>query len=201
MSTLIDQYRDQVHEAVRAISSELVMEAAHALLEVHRRRGTVFVLCPPEDGEGAAHFVNELEQGIGAGPFQFRLVRLYGTPAGVIAWQNDWAHEDIYAQQMRGQIRAGDAVIALWRRGQSLGLARALQAARRSGAVTLAIVGPDAGAARDLADVCLHVRCSRPEQVEDVQVMLAHMLCLSLRHLLSATAAGGEKGVKAGAAG
>ncbi len=201
MSTLIDQYRDQVHEAARSVPGERVVAAAHALLEVHRRRGTVFVLCPPEDGESARHFVAALEQGIDAGPFQFRLVRLYGTPAGIIAWQNDWAHEDVYVQQMRAEIRPGDAVIVVSRRGQSLGLARALQAARRSGAVTLAVVGFDGGIARGLADVCLHVRCSRPEQVEDVQVMLAHMLSLSLRHLLDSTTVAREKGVKAGAEG
>ncbi len=190
MTSLIDEYRDQVHQAAHTVSAEQVLQAAHALLEVHRRRGTVFVLCPPEDGEAARHFVNSLEQGIGAGPFQFRLVRLYGAPGDIIAWQNDWAHEDIYAQQMRGEIHPGDAVIALSRRGQSLGLVRALQAARRSGATTLAIVGSDGGAIGSLADVTLHVQSERLEQVEDVQVMLAHMLCMSLRRLLDTGAPG-----------
>lgn len=186
MSNLIDRYRDEVYEAVRTVPGNRVMEAAHVLLEAHRQQATVFVLCPPEDGEAVGHVVNELKQGIGAGPFQFRLVRLYGAPSEIIAWQNDWPYENTYSEQMRGEIRRGDVVIAVSRRGQSLAMVRALQVAKRSGARTIAIVGFDGGDIKDLADVCLHVRCHRLEQVEDVQMMLAHMLCLSLRQLLAA---------------
>ena len=185
MSSTIEAYRDEVHQAAATVPASRISEAARALLDVHRRQGTVFVLCPPEDGESVRHFVHGLEQGIGAGPFRFRLVSLYGAPSQVVAWQNDWAYEDVYARQMHGEIRAGDAVIAVSRRGQGLGLVRALQVARRAGAATLAVVGFDGGEVKGLADVCLHVRCSRLEQVDDVQMMLAHMLCAELRRLLS----------------
>ncbi len=184
MSDSISRYREEVHRAAETVPADQVMAAAQALRDVQRRRGTVFVLCPPDDAGSVSHFVSELEQGIGAGLFQFRLVRLYGAADQVIAWQNDWAYEDVYAEQLRAQVRAGDAVIAVSRRGQSLGMARALRAARRSGATALVVVGCDGGELMDLADVCLHVRSDRPEQIADVQTMLAHMLGAGLRQLL-----------------
>lgn len=184
VSRLIHQYADEVHDALQNVPEGRIMEGAQALLAVHRRRGTVFVLCPPEESDSVNHFVRELASGIGVGPFAFRLVRLYGSPAQVVAWQNDWAYEDIYAEQMRGVIRRGDAVIAISRRGENLNMVRALQAARRAGATTIAIVGYDGGLMKDVADIVLHVPAHQAEQVEDAEAMLEHVLCITLRRLL-----------------
>lgn len=190
MSALIDRYRDEVYDAARTVPGAQVLEAARALVEAHRRGATVFLLCPPDDGESVGHLAHELQWGIGAGPFRFRLERLFGTPGQVPAWQNDWAYEDIYVAQVHGRVSPGDVLIVISRRGQSLGMVRALEAARHSGATTVAIVGFDGGAIKNLADICLHVRSDRMEQVEDVQMMLAHMLSVTLRQLLGAQADG-----------
>lgn len=185
MVGIIDQYRSQVQQALESVPQARIMEAVAALLEVHRRRGTVFVLCPPEDAGTVEPLVRELAQGAASGPFAFRLVRLYGTPGQVVAWQSEWAYEDVYVEQMRGVIRPGDVVLAVSRQGQSMGMVRALLAARRSGATTIAIVGYDGGMVKDVAAICLHVQSSRPEQIQDAQVMLEHTLSYTLRRLLS----------------
>lgn len=180
----IETYRREVYSALSSVSGARIMEAVQALLAVHRRRGTIFVLCPPEDSEAGSLFVRELAQGIGAGPFAFRLVRLYGAASQVIAWQNDWAYEDIYAEQMRGVIRQGDVVVAVSRQGESPAMVRALQSAARAGATSIAITGFDGGSLSQVAHISLHVEARRAEQVEDVQVMLQHMLCSALRRAI-----------------
>lgn len=183
----IETYRREVSSALSSVSGARIMEAVQALLAVHRRRGTIFVLCPPEDSEAASHFVRALADGIGAGPFAFRLVQLYGSPGQVVAWQHDWAYEDIYCEQMRGVIRQGDCVVAISRRGDSLSVVRALEAARRAGAATIALVGPGGEPVAQAADIRLDIRAGQAEQVEDVLVMLEHMLCHTLRRLLART--------------
>lgn len=192
MSSLIDRYRDEVFDAARTVPGDQVLRAARALLEVHRRGGAVYVLCPPEEGEGASRLADELERAGGAGLLHLRLVRLFGDRARVPAWENDWAYEDAYAEQMRGRLRPGDAVVAVSGRGQGQGMAHALQAARSAGAATLAIVGCDGGTLLGQADICLHVRCQRTEQIEDAQMMLAHLLSISLQHLVDESASAGE---------
>jgi len=182
---LISQYRSQVYDAFGTVPKERILEVVDALLRVHRRQGNVFVLCPPEDSADRSPCAYELAQGIGAGPFDFRVVRLYGAPGDIVSWQNDWAYEDIYAEQLRGRVGHGDALIAISRQGRALGMARALHAARRAGATAIAIVGFAGGALKDEADICLHVRSDQADRVEDVQTMLVHTLCVALRRLLS----------------
>lgn len=184
MLALIDQYQGEVYGALRTVPAERIVEALVALQDVDRRRGTVFVLCPPSDGENARRLAEELERGVRAGSFGFRVVRVSGLPGQIAAWQNDWAYEDIYAQQLQGLAGRGDLVIAISRQGQAPGPARALQAARHSGAESLAIVGHDGGLLGESANICLHIQSQQAEQVEDVELMLVHILSVGLRRLV-----------------
>ncbi len=184
MPGLIEGYRQQVYEALGSLGEAEVAAAVAALVAVHHGQGSVFVLCPPEDGGEADHLARELAKGVSAGQLAFKLVRLEGSPRRATAWQNDWAYEDIYAKQLGGAVRNGDAVIALGGRGQALGMIRALQVATRSGARAIAIVGPNGGMLQNVADICLHVRAGQAEQVENVQLMLAHLLGAGLRTAL-----------------
>ncbi len=192
MSSLIDRYLDSVYQAARTVPGARVLEAAQALAEAERRGATVFLLCPPDDGESVGHLANELQCAIASGPFHLRVERLFGTPGQAAGWRADWAYEDIYVEQLRGRVSPGDVLVVISRRGRSLGMVRALEAARRSGATTVVIVGFDGGAIKDLADVCLHVQSDRLEQVEDVQMMLAHMLAILLRESVHTVALPGS---------
>jgi D-sedoheptulose 7-phosphate isomerase len=185
MSNPIDEYLDHVYRAARTVPGEQVLAAARALAEAHSRGATVFLLCPPDDGESVGHLANELQWGVAAGSCRFHLERLFGTPGQAAGWRPDWAYEDVYVQQLRGRVSPGDVLLVISRRGRSLGMVRALEAARRSGATTVVMVGFDGGTIKDLADICLHVQSDRLEQVEDVQMMLAHMLSSALRDLIA----------------
>ena len=184
----LNQYEDQVYDALRSVSEAAIAEAASALADVYRRRGTLFVLCPPEDGADVDRFVHELGRDIGGGPSGFRLVELFGSPRQIVAWQNDWAYEDIYAEQMRGRIRRGDAVIAVTRRGDTANVVHALQAARALGARTIALVGAAGTAVHDVADITLRVGSEQAGQVQAAQMMLEQMLCAALQRVLAQAA-------------
>ncbi|MDI7276482.1 MAG: SIS domain-containing protein [Anaerolineae bacterium] len=184
MFDVIERYREQLLQALRTVPEARIVEVVHALREVHRRRGSVFVLASPDDERGGGHLSEELARGVAAGAFAFRLVPLPSATRQVMGWKSEWAYEDAGAEGTRGLVRRGDAVIAMSRRGQELGLVRALRAARRAGAAAIALVGSDGGAVGEAADICLHVRCQSLDQVEDVQTMLVHMLCAALRALL-----------------
>lgn len=184
----ISQYRDQVYEALQTVPNGPIVAAVDILREAHRRQANVFVLCSPADGGDTEHIAQELAKGIEAGPFAFHLVRLFGKRQPGLAWDAGWAYEDVYTEQMRGRVQPGDVVIAISRQGQALGTLRALRTAKRTGATTIAMVGFDGGELKDAADICLHVRSGVAEQVEDVQTVLAHMLCAGLRGLVGARA-------------
>jgi len=199
MFGFLRQYQDQVYDALRSISEAAIAEATSALVEVHRRRGTIFVLCPPEDSSSVEHFVRELSQGMnpGLGGAQvaggsarspaagFRLVQVLGSPRQIVAWQNDWAYEDIYAEQIRGRIRRGDVVLAISRRGDTANVVNALQAARALGAVTISLVGGKGSGIREASDITLHAGTEQPEQVEAIQTIVEHMLCVALQRALA----------------
>ncbi|MCL6431496.1 MAG: SIS domain-containing protein [Anaerolineae bacterium] len=182
-------YREEVYRALQTVPEARILEAIRALQQAHRCEGRVFVVASPADERVGQHLSEELAYGTAAGAFRFRPVPLESSLGPMAAWQSDWVYDDACTGRMRGLVARGDVILALSRRGQEPGLVRALEAARRAGAMTIALVGFDGGMLADAADICLHVRSSSLDQIEDVQTILVHSLCHGLRALLAAEAA------------
>ncbi len=96
------------------------------------------------------------------------------------AYANDAAPDLVFAQQVYGYGRKGDALWALSTSGNSANVLRALEAARSQGLKTLGLTGADGGAMRNRCDVCIHVPETETYKVQELHVPVYHALCLML---------------------
>jgi D-sedoheptulose 7-phosphate isomerase len=99
----------------------------------------------------------------------------------ITAWSNDVAYEDVFAEQLYGMMDRGDVVVAISGSGNSPNVLKAVQLARRMGAITIGLTGFDGGQLSKLVDVPLVVPSDCMEQIEDVHVVLCHLICTELR--------------------
>jgi D-sedoheptulose 7-phosphate isomerase len=123
------------------------------------------------------------------------------------AWSNDVAYEDVFVEQLRNLIDRGDVVVAFSGSGNSPNVLRAVDWARRMGGITVGFSGFAGGQLSRLVDVPVVVPCHCMEQIEDVHLLLCHLICTELRErleriapplsLVLATAAGGRRPARA----
>jgi D-sedoheptulose 7-phosphate isomerase len=130
----------------------------------------------------ASHFACDLGKGtrMPGGHF-FRVVALTDNFAMFSAYANDCGYDQVFSQRLATLMRPGDVVIGISGSGNSANVIKAMQVAREGGATTIGFVGFDGGRLKDVVDYCLHVENNCMEQVEDVHLVLEHLICSALR--------------------
>lgn len=97
--------------------------------------------------------------------------------SALTAIANDFGYEQVFARQVEAFVRAGDVVVGITTSGSSPNVLRALEAARRLGATTVAFTGNGGGAAAELADLVLLGPRGYSAIVQEVHITLGHIIC------------------------
>jgi D-sedoheptulose 7-phosphate isomerase len=96
------------------------------------------------------------------------------------AYINDVSAEFVFAQQVYGYARKGDAVLGISTSGNAKNIVHALMAAKGRGAVTLGLTGAGGGKLKDLCDVCVRVPETETYKVQELHLPVYHAVCLAL---------------------
>ncbi len=190
---LIREQIAQYVTGVQALAAELPLantpEAVALLLEAWRHGRHVFVCGNGGSAATASHFVNDLNKGANvAGKRRFRAIGLIDNTPLLMAWSNDVSYEQALAEQLVNFVETGDVLVAISGSGNSPNVLRAVETAHAHGAGTLGVTGYDGGKLKPLVDVCLHVPSHCMEQVEDLHMILCHILTVTLRRAIAAEA-------------
>jgi D-sedoheptulose 7-phosphate isomerase len=117
---------------------------------------------------------------------RFRVTSLTDNVALITALANDCGYQRIFAEQLNNLLQKDDLVIAISASGNSPNILEAIALARERGARTAALLGFGGGRARDLVDVALVVDSGDYGHVEDLHLMLNHLVAAWMRQLLLA---------------
>jgi D-sedoheptulose 7-phosphate isomerase len=90
---------------------------------------------------------------------------------------NDFGYDTIFESQLRALGRAGDLAIGITTSGNSLNVLNALQAAKEIGATPAAFAGKDGGKLVGVADPLLVVPSDVTGRIQEMHIILGHMLC------------------------
>jgi D-sedoheptulose 7-phosphate isomerase len=111
-------------------------------------------------------------------------IALTADGAGLTAMANDYGFDRVFERQIEGLVKPRDVAIALSTSGRSPNVLRGLRAARRRGAITVALLGQGGGPARRLADHTLVVPSSRVPLIQEAHDLIIHVLCEEVERLL-----------------
>jgi len=96
--------------------------------------------------------------------------------SAMTAIANDYGYDHVFARQVEALVDPGDVTIGITTSGDSLNVIRGLQAARRRGAITVALTGRG-GAAAELADIVLRVPSDDTPRIQEIHIAVGHLLC------------------------
>jgi D-sedoheptulose 7-phosphate isomerase len=101
---------------------------------------------------------------------------LAADPTTLTCIANDFEFEDVYARQVRAFARPGDVVIGFTTSGSSANVVRGLATAQDAGATTVLFGGGVGTPAADHADHALVVPSSSTARVQEMHVLLLHLI-------------------------
>jgi phosphoheptose isomerase len=178
---VVDRGFEELVKAVEQSRRRLrgpLLEAAEAVASAFAAGGTLLACGNGGSAADAQHLVGEL-----VGRFRaperpaLPAVALTADSTVLTAWANDVGYDDVFARQVLALGRPGDVLVAISTSGRSRNVLRALETARRQGVRTLALLGRGGGEAAALADVALVVPSDDTQHVQEVHIVLIHLLC------------------------
>ena len=96
------------------------------------------------------------------------------------AYANDVAPDLNFAQQVLGQGKKGDILIAISTSGNSENVLYATEVAKAMEIKTIALTGQTGGKLKDLADITLNVPEKETYKIQELHLPVYHAICLAL---------------------
>lgn len=183
------QRREEFGRCLHAFSERSTELSAlvAAVVEALRSGGKLLVAGNGGSAAEAQHFVGELVGRFRLERRPYAAIALCVDSAVVTAVGNDYGFDDVFARQVRALGRAGDALLAISTSGESPNLLRAAEAARGCGMRVLAVTGDRDNRLVGLADVALRVPATDTPLVQELQMMVTHVVCgITEAHLAAA---------------
>ncbi len=115
-----------------------------------------------------------------------RVISLADNMALLSAWANDASYDVVFKEQLENLLEPGDVVLAISASGNSPNVLRAMEYARKCGAVTIGFAGFGGGKLKQLVDIDISVSSNNYGQVEDLHLTLNHIVSQYLKQKLSA---------------
>jgi D-sedoheptulose 7-phosphate isomerase len=158
------------------------VEAAISLIqESWSNKRKIFVCGNGGSALTASHYINDWNKmAYLATGRPFRGHCLADNVGLLTAYGNDISYDDVYSEQLKNLMDAGDLVIVVSGSGNSENVVRAVKYANDNGGITLAICGYDGGKVKQLARHSVWVPSFDMQICEDVHFVFGHMVMKSL---------------------
>lgn len=159
------------------------MQGVVPLLLAARRDGrTIFFFGNGGSASTASHFVVDIGKATIRGDGKrFRCVALVDNVESVTAWANDTDYARVFSEQLKTLAHPGDVAVGISGSGNSPNVLEAVRVARSLGLATVGLTGMGGGKLKDLVDVALVVPSNSMQHIEDVHLLVCHLLTAYLR--------------------
>jgi D-sedoheptulose 7-phosphate isomerase len=178
----IQSYIDGLHVTLDHLPIDKINQVIDLLLQARITGRQVFTMGNGGSAATASHFVCDLAKNTRQDGWPpFRVIGLTDNIASITAFANDEGYQNVFSQQLANLVRPGDVVIGISGSGNSPNVLRAIELANKAKACTIGFTGFDGGQLGKMVDVNICVPCDRIDQVEDVHLMLEHLITRALK--------------------
>ena len=178
----IRSYIATLRETIDRLPVDGIAQVVDALQNARLNGRQVFIMGNGGSASTASHFVCDLAKNTRIPDLpHFRVIGLTDNMAIFSAYANDEGYENVFAAQLANLIEADDVVIAISASGNSVNVIKAVEEARSRNALTIGFTGFDGGRLASLVDIQVHVESHIIEHVEDIHLMLEHMIVKTIK--------------------
>jgi len=179
-----NQYIKLLVKELNSISTKKISEISIALRNAQQNKKSVFVFGNGGSAATASHMACDFGKNTRQ-PEQPRLkvISLVDSLAGLTAYANDEGYENVFSEPLLSLAEAGDVAIAISGSGNSPSVLKGIQTARQMGLKTIGLTGFEGGKLKKMVDICLVVASDSIERIEDMHLIINHILTGLLRNV------------------
>lgn len=180
----IESYVSDLKATLDTLDAAAIQQAIDVLHQARLDGRQVFILGNGGSASTATHMVCDLAKNTRQpGWPHYKVIGLSDNMAIFSAYGNDDGYENVFALQLANLVRPDDVVVAISTSGNSPNVLRAVEVAAEHGAYTIGFTGFSGGKLGPMVDLQLHVPSDCIEQVEDIHLMLEHLITKVLREM------------------
>ncbi len=172
------------HAAAFAVTREMITRPLKKLLEVcvsvHDKGGKIVFFGNGGSAADAQHLATELTVRYIKDRAPIAAVSLSTDTSSLTAIGNDYGFDNLFSRQVEALVGKNDVVIAISTSGNSENVIRALNMAKKKGAVAAGFSGRDGGRMTGLADPLITVPWDETARIQEMHILIGHMLCGAL---------------------
>ena len=189
-------YRDREIEVLKKLDLDSVNKVMNILEEARLSGKHIFICGNGGSAATASHYAGDFNKGVNMGLLGIDGHSTDGVPNAekmkgiplynfeclsdniptMMAVSNDESYAECFRFPLSVKMKEGDIVIGVSGSGNSANVVNALQYAKEHGGKTIAIIGYDGGKMKQMADYSIHVDINDMQIVEDIHMVLDHMM-------------------------
>jgi len=178
----LSDYITVLQRTMDKLPRELIAEVVNILHDARLTGRQVFIMGNGGSASTATHFVCDLAKNTRRdGLPHYRVIGLTDNMAIFSAYANDEGYDMVFSQQLANLIRPSDIVIGISASGNSANVLNGIAEAKKYQATTIAFTGFDGGRLGTMVDINIHVDSHVIEHVEDIHLMLEHMIVKTIK--------------------
>jgi len=182
-------YLDEIRRCLDSLVASDVARFLECLERAYNEDRQVYVIGNGGSAATASHMACDLAKNVypsasAMSVRRFRVTSLTDNVALITALANDCGYDRVFSEQLNNLIQKDDLLIAISASGNSPNILDGIALARERGAHTAALLGFDGGHARRMVDVALVVGSDDYGHVEDLHLVLNHLVAAWMRQLL-----------------
>ena len=175
-------YAAELQESLANLPWNAINDVVHALVTAWKEQRRVYVMGNGGSAATALHMAADLSKNTAVAELpRLRVVSFNDDMALFSALANDTTYAEVFREQVVTYVEAGDVVIAISASGNSPNVLNAVTAARELGATTIGLSGYYGGKLANMVHIPVVVNNHSIEQVEDLHMMIEHMVTASVR--------------------
>ena len=175
MKQFLRNYLDDLQNALESLDANKLEKISEKLIELKKKKNTVFLL-----GNGGSSATPSHSAGDWTKELMIRTICLTDNAASITAFGNDTSYDNIFKGQLETFLVEGDIVIGYSGSGNSMNVINAIQYAKEKGNYTIGITGNykngRGGKLAKLADISLIVNTTSMERIEDIHLIINHII-------------------------
>lgn len=180
----IEQYLSQLEMVISNTSREVMVEISSTLRKAQEDGQRVFVFGNGGSAATASHMACDFGKNTRMSDRpRLRIISLNDGIPTMMAYANDEGYDNVFSEPLLSLAEKGDVAIAISGSGNSPNVLKGVHTARQLGLKTIGLTGFEGGKLKDTVDTCLVVPSNSIEQIEDVHLIINHILTGLLRRI------------------
>lgn len=184
--SIVQEYIKGLNECLRELSPHNIEEIVDTIVDAWKKGKSIFIMGNGGSATTASYFARDLQMVTAiAGKPRVKAISLTDNVVIITSLANDKDYSSIFEEQLVGQLEEGDVVIGISASGNSPNVLKAIEYARRNGAITIGFIGFGGGKLKELVHKAVILSRRDYGQVEDVHLSLDHIISYLVRERIA----------------